>query len=139
MASIDADSLIRLMQSAMSRGVSVVYEQLVLRAKTMVWPEEMRAAADYTTLNMEVRIASDPNEAEKLLEKIYEIGKGLGLPIGNAVLERVELLSQMGRQNDAGLFLQRALREVPEDPVLIQYIPGCSLSNATATNGGWWG
>ncbi len=122
LASIDADSLIRLMQSAMSRGVSVVYEQLVLRAKTMIWPEEMRAAADYTTLNMEVRIASDPNEAEKLLEKIYEIGKGLGLPIGNAVLERVELLSQMGRQNDAGLFLQRALREVPEDPVLIQYI-----------------
>ncbi|MFO0923629.1 MAG: hypothetical protein U0905_14210 [Pirellulales bacterium] len=119
---IDPESLIQLMQSAMNRRVSVVFGELVAKSKSMQWPAELATAARYTTLNMEVRVVRDPTEAEVILEQIYEAGKQLQLPVGNAVLERVEVLAQLGRQNDASLFLQKAFREVPQDPYLLQYL-----------------
>lgn len=119
---IDANSLIQLMQSALTRGVSSIYENLVQRSEQMQWPEDTKLSAEYTQSNLKTRITTDPNEAEALLRRIVELGKELGVPIGNAVLERVEVLNMLGRSAESRQFLEQSLRDNPNDPVLLQFI-----------------
>jgi tetratricopeptide (TPR) repeat protein len=119
---IDANSLIQLMQSALSRGVSSVFDKLATKSEQMQWPDEYKASAEYTQLNLRTRTATDPMQADQLLKRIVELGKELGVPIGNAVLERVEVLNMMGRSAESRQFLEQSLRENPNDPVLLQFI-----------------
>lgn len=119
---IDPDSLIQLMQSAMTHNVSSMFEDLVERSTQTQWPDNLKLSAEYTENTMRAQLATDPNDAEKLLLKISELGKELGVPIGNAVLERMELLNALGRVSEARIFLEKSLRENPEDPVLLQFI-----------------
>jgi len=86
------------------------------------WPEELEISADYTSLALRTRSSKSFEEAEKLLEQMYEKGKVLGVPIGNVVLERADVLQQLGRPEEAGTFLRKALTEVPRDPVLMQFV-----------------
>lgn len=122
LTNIDAESLIRLMQSAMTRNVQGAYADYVAKSKAIQWDDELKGAAEYTTLNMEVRVTRNLETVAELLEKIYESGKKIGVPVGNAVLERVEVLNHLRRDNDAMVFLQKAFREVPNDPYLRQYM-----------------
>ena len=122
LSDIDPNSLIQLMQSSLQRGVTSMYENLVQRSEQMQWPEESRLSAEYTQLNLKTRTTTDPLEAESLLRRIVEAGKELGVPIGNAVLERVEVLNMLGRQGESRQFLEQSLRENPNDPVLLQFV-----------------
>lgn len=122
LANIDQDSLIRLMQSALSRRVEGIFADLVATSHRTDWIEELKVPAEYTTCNIEVRVCSNPEQAEKLLERIYHAGRSLGLPVGNAVLERLEVLSHLGREGDARVFFQRAVQDNPKDPYLLQYL-----------------
>ena len=122
LSDIDPNSLIQLMQSSLQRGVTSMYENLVQRSQQMQWPEESRLSAEYTQLNLMTRTTTDPLEAESLLRRIVEAGKELGVPIGNAVLERVEVLNMLGRQGESRQFLEQSLRENPNDPVLLQFV-----------------
>jgi len=122
LSDIDPNSLIQLMQSALSRGVTSIFESLAKRSEQMQWPEEFKVSAEYTQLNLKTRIVTDPNDAEKLLKRIVELGKQLEVPIGNAVLERVEVLNMLGRNTESRQFLEQSLRENPNDPVLLQFM-----------------
>ena len=122
LSDIDANSLIQLMQSALQRGVTSIYENLVQRSQQMQWPDEAKLSAEYTQLNLMTRTTSDPAEAESLLRRIVDAGKMLGIPIGNAVLERVEVLNMLGRSGESRQFLEQSLRENPNDPVLLQFV-----------------
>ena len=122
LSDIDPNSLIQLMQSALTRGVNSIYEDLARRSEQMQWPEEFKLSAQYTELNLKTRITTDPNEAESLLRQIVELGKQLEVPIGNAVLERVEVLNMLGRSAEARQFLEQSLRDNPNDPVLLQFV-----------------
>lgn len=119
---IDPNSLIQLMQSALSRGVTSIFDSLAQRSEQMQWPEEFKVSAEYTQLNLRTRTVTDPNDAEKLLKRIVELGKQLEVPIGNAVLERVEVLNMLGRNTESRQFLEQSLRENPNDPVLLQFM-----------------
>jgi tetratricopeptide (TPR) repeat protein len=119
---IDAQSLIQLMQSALTRGVSSMYPALIDRAQSMQWPDELKGSAEYTIYNLRVRAANDPNEAEKLLARIIECGKKLNLSVGGAIIERFELLQMLGRSAEARVFLETSLRENSSDPTLMRYI-----------------
>lgn len=120
--SIDPDSLIQMMQSSLTRGISSVAENLVRRSEQMQWPDVLKESAEYTELNLKAQLSSDPNEAEKLLFRIAELAKTLGVPMGNAVLERVEILNSLGRGSEARMYLEKSLRENPEDPALLQFM-----------------
>ncbi|MCY2979459.1 MAG: hypothetical protein NTU79_12415 [Planctomycetota bacterium] len=122
LSDIDPNSLIQLMQSALSRGVTSIFESLAQRSEQMQWPEEFKVSAEYTQLNLRTRTVTDPNDAEKLLKRIVELGKQLEVPIGNAVLERVEVLNMLGRNTESRQFLEQSLRENPNDPVLLQFM-----------------
>lgn len=122
METIDSESLIRLMQSAMTRRVNIAFPMYIASSRARTWSDQLKQAAEYTTLNMEVRVCEDLNLAAELLEKVYDTGRALDLPVGNAVLERVDVLRHLGRESDAAMFFQRAMREVPKDPYLLQYI-----------------
>jgi hypothetical protein len=122
LSDIDPNSLIQLMQSALTRGVNSIYEDLARRSEQMQWPEEFKLSAQYTELNLKTRITTDPNEAESLLRQIVELGKQLEVPIGNAVLERVEVLNMLGRSAESRQFLEQSLRDNPNDPVLLQFV-----------------
>ncbi len=122
LSNIDANSLIQLMQSALQRGVTSVFENLVERSEQIQWPDDIKLSAEYTTLNLKTRTTSDPATAESLLRRIVEAGKELGVPIGNAVLERVEVLNMLGRSGESRQFLEQSLRDNPNDPVLLQFI-----------------
>lgn len=119
---IDPDSLIQLMQSALTRGVASISEDLVHACEKTHWPENLKTSADYTLLNMKAQLSTDPVEAEKILLRICELAKELGVPIGNAVLERVEILNSLGRGSEARAFLEKSFRENPQDPVLLQFL-----------------
>ncbi len=155
LSDIDANSLIQLMQSAMTRGVTSIFENLVQRSQQMEWPAEFKLSAKYTQLNLQTRITTDPLEAEALLRQIVETGKELNVPIGNAVLERVEVLNMLGRNGEARQFLEQSLRENPNDPVLLQFVqmammrqqqaqrsrggrPEASISASSAPSSGLW-
>ena len=122
LSDIDPNSLIQLMQSALSRGVTSIFDSLAQRSEQMQWPEEFKVSAEYTQLNLRTRTVTDPNDAEKLLKRIVELGKQLEVPIGNAVLERVEVLNMLGRNTESRQFLEQSLRENPNDPVLLQFM-----------------
>ncbi len=122
LATIDAQSLIQLMQSSLTRGVSSMHPGLIQRAQSMQWPDELKESAEYTLYNLRVRTATDPNEAEKLLVRIIETGKKLNLSVGRAIVERFELLQMLGRQAEARIFMESSLRENPSDPTLLRYI-----------------
>ena len=155
LSDIDANSLIQLMQSAMTRNVSSIFENLVSRSQQMDWPDEFKLSAKYTQLNLQTRTTTDPEEAESLLRQIVEVGKELNVPIGNAVLERVEVLNMLGRSGESRQFLEQSLRENPNDPVLLQFIqmammrqqeaqrlrggrPEPSVSPSSASSSGLW-
>jgi hypothetical protein len=119
---IDPRSLIQLMQSSLTRGVSSMFEDLSERSASMQWPDEFKLSAEYTQLNLKTRTVTDPLDAEKLLKRIVELGKQLQVPIGNAVLERVEVLNMLGRSSESRQFLEESLRDNPNDPVLLQFV-----------------
>ena len=135
LSDIDPNSLIQLMQSSLQRGVTSIYENLVQRSEQMQWPEESRLSAEYTKLNLKTRTTTDPLEAESLLRRIVEAGKELGVPIGNAVLERVEVLNMLGRQGESRQFLEQSLRENPNDPVLLQFVQMAMMRQQQAQRG----
>lgn len=122
LANIDAQSLIQLMQSSLTRGVGSMYPALIDRAQSTQWPEELKGSAEYTVYNLKARSCSDPNEAEKLLARIIESGKKLNLSVGGAIVERFELLNMLGRSTEARLFMENSLKENPSDPTLLRYI-----------------
>jgi len=135
LSDIDPNSLIQLMQSSLQRGVTSIYENLVKRSEQMQWPEESRLSAEYTQLNLKTRTTTDPVEAESLLRRIVEAGKELGVPIGNAVLERVEVLNMLGRSGESRQFLEQSLRENPNDPVLLQFVQMAMMRQQEAQRG----
>jgi len=114
--------LLQIAQSALTRNVTSVYQSLANQIIATQWPEELSISADYTSLALRTRSSKSFEEAEKLLEQMYEKGKVLGVPIGNVVLERADVLQQLGRPEEAGNFLRKALTEVPRDPVLLQFV-----------------
>ncbi len=122
LSEIDAKSLIQLMQSALMRGVFSIFDNLVQRSEQMQWPEELALSARYTVLNLKVRTTDDPVLAESQLKEIVDAGKQLGVPVGNAILERVDALNTLGRSGEARQYLEAALRENPNDPILLQFI-----------------
>ncbi len=124
---IDPQSLIQLMQSSLTRGATSMFSALVAKAESVQWPEELKNSADYTTLNIKLRTVSSPEEAEKILARIIEGGKKLQVPIGNAVLERFEILSMLGRQGEARQFLESSLRENPNDPALLRFVQAAMM------------
>lgn len=124
---IDPRSLIQLMQSVLARSVSTMYRPLVAKSETVSWPEDFKLSAEYTVLNLKSRLVSDPLEAEKLLARIIDAGKQLQLPVGNAILERFELLNMLDRRAEARQFLESSLRENPNDPVLLQFLQAAMM------------
>jgi thioredoxin-like negative regulator of GroEL len=120
--SIDPRSLVQLMQSSLTRGVSSMFDDLSTRSASMQWPEDLKVSAEYTQLNLQTRTVTDPVDAERLLKRIVELGKQLQVPIGNAVLERVEVLNMLGRSSESRQFLEESIRDNPNDPVLLQFI-----------------
>jgi tetratricopeptide (TPR) repeat protein len=122
LSTIDNVSLIQLMQSALTRNVRGAYSSLIEKYSQVQWPDDMKDSADYTAYNMQLRLIKNPDEAVELLEKIYEAGKRLKMVVGQAVLERFELLRRMGRGQEAQLFLQKAISECPQDPVLVEFL-----------------
>ncbi len=119
---IAPDDLLQMAQSALTRNVTSIYESMADAITATKWPEELEISADYTKLALRTRSSKSFEEAEKLLEQMYEKGKVLGVPIGNVVLERADVLQQLGRSEEAGMFLRKALTEVPRDPVLMQFV-----------------
>jgi hypothetical protein len=115
------------MQSSLTRGATSMFSALVAKAESVQWPEELKNSADYTTLNIKLRTVSSPEEAEKILARIIEGGKKLQVPIGNAVLERFEILSMLGRQGEARQFLESSLRENPNDPALLRFVQAAMM------------
>ncbi|MFO0013558.1 MAG: hypothetical protein ACK553_12495 [Planctomycetota bacterium] len=124
---IDPRSLIQLMQSVLTRSVSTMYRPLVAKSETVAWPDDFKLSAEYTVLNLKTRMVTDPLQAEKLLARIIEVGKQLQLPIGNAILERFEILNMLERRAEARQFLEASLRENPNDPVLLQFLQAAML------------
>lgn len=124
---IDPRSLIQLMQSVLARSVSTMYRPLVAKAETVSWTEDFQLSAEYTILNLKTRLVSDPLEAEKLLARIIDAGKQLQLPVGNAILERFEVLNMLDRRAEARQFLESSLRENPNDPVLLQFLQAAMM------------
>jgi predicted Zn-dependent protease len=114
--------LLQMAQSALTRNVTSIYERMAAAITATTWPEKLEISADYTKLALRTRSSKSFEEAEKLLEQMYEKGKVLGVPIGNVVLERADVLQQLGRPEEAGMFLRKALTEVPRDPVLMQFV-----------------
>ncbi|MCY2975554.1 MAG: hypothetical protein NTW52_12905 [Planctomycetota bacterium] len=119
---IAPDDLLQMAQSALTRNVTSIYERMAAAITATKWPEKLEISADYTKLALRTRSSKSFEEAEKLLEQMYEKGKVLGVPIGNVVLERADVLQQLGRPEEAGMFLRKALTEVPRDPVLMQFV-----------------
>ena len=115
-------SLVQLMPSPLTRGVTSMDSAYIARAEATQWSEELKLSAEYTLLNLKLRISVDAAEAEKVLASIIEAGKKLGVPVGNAVLERFEILSMLGRQGEARQFLESSLRENPNDPALLRFV-----------------
>lgn len=122
LSTIQPVPLVQLMQSALSHGVASLTEALVERSEQMQWPDDVKDSAEYTLLNLKAQLTNDPNVAEKLLLKIAEASKKVGVPMGNAVLERVEILSSLGRGAEARMYLEQSLRDNPEDPALLQFV-----------------
>jgi tetratricopeptide (TPR) repeat protein len=135
LANIDPQSLIQLMQSSLTRGISSMYQPLIDRAQSTQWPEELRGSAEYTLHNLKVRVCSDPNEAEKLLARIIESGKKLNVSIGSAIIERFELLSMLGRHGEARVFMESSVRENSSDPTLMRYIQSLMQQSEMAARG----
>lgn len=135
LTTIDAQSLIQIMQSALSRGVNSIFDSLVARCEQTDWPEEMKLSAEYTQLNLKTRTTSDPEEAEGLLKRIVEVGKTIGLSVGNAILERVEVLNMLGRGAEGRQYLEKSLRENPNDPVLLQFVQMAMMRQQQAMRG----
>ncbi len=155
LSDIDPNSLIQLMQSALTRGITSIYENLVQKSEQMQWPDEFKLSAEYTQLNLKTRTTTDPDEAESLLRRIVKVGKELGVPIGNAVLERVEVLNMLGRSGESRQFLEQSLRDNPNDPVLLQFVqtammrhqqaqrarggrPEAAIASSSAPSSGLW-
>jgi hypothetical protein len=122
LSTIQPVPLVQLMQSALSHGVASLTEALVERSEQVQWPDDIKDSADYTLLNLKAQLTNDPNVAEKLLLKIAEASKKVGVPMGNAVLERIEILSSLGRGAEARMYLEQSLRDNPEDPALLQFV-----------------
>ena len=120
--SIEGDELLQLAQSALTRDVPSVYGQLAKQILSMQWPDENAIAADYTALCLRARSSTNPVEAEQLLLQMIEKGKVLGVPIGSTVLERIDILRSMGRAEEANAYLQKSVRENPNDPVLQRFV-----------------
>lgn len=135
LSTIDAQSLIQLMQSSLTRGVASMYPALISRAESMQWPDELKGSAEYTIYNLKVRSATDPNEAEKLLARIIESGKKLNLSVGGAIIERFELLQMLGRSAEARVFLETSLRDHSSDPTLMRYIQALMQQSEMAARG----
>ncbi len=119
---IEGDELLQLAQSALSRGVPSVYGLLSKQILSMKWPEESAIPADYTALCLRARASTNLEEAEQLLLQMIEKGKVLGVAIGNPVLERADMLKSLGRVEEANAFLQKSVRENPNDPVLQRFV-----------------
>ena len=120
--SITGDELLQLAQSALSRGVPSVYGQLSKQILSMKWPEETAIPADYTALCLRARASTNLEEAELLLLQMIEKGKVLGVAVGNPILERADMLRTLGRNEEANAFLQKSIREYPNDPVLQRFV-----------------
>jgi hypothetical protein len=120
--SIEGDELLQLAQSALSRGVPTVYGMLAKQILSMKWPEESAIPADYTALCLRARASTNLDEAEQLLLQMIEKGKVLGVAVGNPILERADMLRSLGRAEEANAFLQKSVRENPNDPVLQRFV-----------------
>jgi hypothetical protein len=127
LSTIDPRSLIQLMQSVLARSVTSMYRTLVSKAETVSWPSEFQTSAEYTVLNLKTRTVADPVEAEKLLARIIDAGKKLNVSVGNAILERFEILNMLDRRTEARQFLESSLRENPNDPVLLQFLQAAMM------------
>jgi tetratricopeptide (TPR) repeat protein len=127
LSTIDPRSLIQLMQSVLAHSVTTMYRTLVAKSETMSWPSDFQTSAEYTVLNLKTRTVSDPVEAEKLLARIIEAGKKLNVSVGNAILERFEILNMLDRRTEARQFLESSLRENPNDPVLLQFLQAAMM------------
>lgn len=145
---IDAKSLVQMMQSAMIRRVHGVFPELIARAKTMEWPDDLKPVAEMLRLNLEITINQNPDEVLPMLDQLIAICKTSGEPAGNHILEKVRLLEALGRSQEAQSTFRQALQDHPRDPYLLQYIAmiqqymqsqataqGPSLDNAIAMHG----
>jgi tetratricopeptide (TPR) repeat protein len=119
---IEGDELLQLAQSALSRDVPTVFGVLSKQILSMKWPEESAIPADYTALCLRARASTNLEEAEQLLLQMIEKGKVLGVAVGNPILERVDMLRSLGRAEEANAFLQKSVRENPNDPVLQRFV-----------------
>jgi tetratricopeptide (TPR) repeat protein len=145
---IDAKSLVQMMQSAMIRRVHGVFPELIARAKTMEWPDDLKPVAEMLRLNLEITTNRNPDEVLPMLDQLIAICKSSDEPAGNHILEKVRLLEAMGRTQEAQSTFRQALQDHPRDPYLLQYIAmiqqymqsqaaaqGPSLDNAIAMHG----
>jgi hypothetical protein len=122
LSTIRPPSLLGLIQSAMARNISSILPTFGERSRQIEWPPDAKDAAEYVTLNIELRQTTDLESADTKLEQICKVGKAIGAPIGNAVLERMEVLMALGRRSEAQRFMEQALRESPRDPYLLQFM-----------------
>lgn len=110
--------LVKLMLTGLSLQIqtlrSAASAELLKRPRS---PEldKLRIAA----LQIQIRNVKDGEEALKMLDETEQLQAAQNYSVGETVMARFELLTQLGRQDEAGQMLGQAFRKYPSDPHLL--------------------
>lgn len=77
--------------------------------------DKLRIAA----LQIKVRNVKDPAVALQMLEETEQLQAAQNYSVGETIMAQIELLSQLGREDEAGMRLSQAFRKYPNDPHLM--------------------
>lgn len=127
MTKANDSQLVKLLLTGLSLQIQNLREaasaELLKRPRT---PEldKLRIAA----LQIQVQDVEDPLEALKMLEETEQLQAAQNYSVGETIMARFELLTQLGQEDVASQLLGQAFRKYPNDPHL------ASVHNFTSCN-----
>ncbi len=130
----EATSLLQLVRCDMSKatdnqlvkllltGLSLQIENLRLAASAELLKRPRTAELDklrVAALQIQMSIMESPEAVLATLDEVEQLQAAQNYPVGETVMRRFEILSQLGRQEEAGEMLSQAFRKYPSDPHLL--------------------
>lgn len=130
----EATSLLQLVRCDMSKATDAQLVKLMLTGLTLQI-QNLRIATSaellkrprspeldklrIAALQIHVRQQQDPEESLKMLEEIEQLQAAQNYSVGETVMARFEILSQLDREEEASQVLSQAFRKYPNDPHLL--------------------